>query len=195
VFEQIAGLPAHPLLIHAAVVFIPLLAFGSIAYAVVPRLRARIWWAVGLLAPAGAGSAVLARFSGEAFRDRLIRRERTSPQILGALEGHEHFGTMTMWFTLGLAVVTLVALWVLTPRTDAGAATRNGGAAAPQPDIRGTGATATKVVPAPAATTHGRGNPAVSAVLAAATIALSLASLYYCYRTGDSGAHIVWTGS
>jgi len=42
VFEQLLGLPAHPLLLHATVVFVPLLALGTIAYAVVPRLRRRV---------------------------------------------------------------------------------------------------------------------------------------------------------
>ncbi|OLB75050.1 MAG: hypothetical protein AUI14_22105 [Actinobacteria bacterium 13_2_20CM_2_71_6] len=35
---------------------------------------------------------------------------------------------------------------------------------------------------------------AVSVVLVIATVGLSAASAYYVYRTGDSGAHIVWTG-
>ena len=111
--EQIGGLPLHPLLIHAAVVFVPLLALASLAYALVPGLRARIWWAVGLLALAGAGSAVLARFSGVAFKARLIRKHLASPQILDKVSAHQHFGNMTMYVTLALAAVTLLSLWLV----------------------------------------------------------------------------------
>jgi hypothetical protein len=34
----------------------------------------------------------------------------------------------------------------------------------------------------------------VTVVLAVLTIALAATSLYYVYRTGDSGAHIAWSG-
>ena len=49
-FDRISGLPAHPLIVHAAVVLVPLLALGAIVYAVVPPLRKHFRWAVGLLA-------------------------------------------------------------------------------------------------------------------------------------------------
>ncbi len=49
-FDQINGLPVHALVVHAAVVFVPLLVLGAIAYAVVPRWRPRVGWAVVLLA-------------------------------------------------------------------------------------------------------------------------------------------------
>jgi hypothetical protein len=220
VFEQIAGLPAHPLLIHAAVVFIPLLALGSAAYALVPRLRRQIRWVVGLLALAGAGSAVLARFSGEAFEARLIRKKLASPEILDAVERHEQFGTVTMWVTLALATVVLVTLWAMPPRTaragdgdlapasptdaDHGAAPVGGagppGAGLPGAGPHTAGATVTRLAsrsstsPARAVTTQRTAGTAVTVILAVLTIALAATSLYYVYRTGDSGAHIVWSG-
>lgn len=39
----ILGLPAHPLIVHGAVVGIPLAALGVIAYVVRPSLRDRLW--------------------------------------------------------------------------------------------------------------------------------------------------------
>jgi lysozyme family protein len=215
VFEEISGLPAHALLIHAAVVFIPLLAVAAVGYAVVPRLRPRIWWAVGLLALAGGVCAVVARQSGEAFRARLVQRHLASPQILDALRGHEHFGTMTMWFTLALAVVTLIGLWLMPPvartrpdtASDADSAAPTGsdaghGAASPGtvgPPTSGSTTTRLAAVPTAASTarpavTGRRGGGGAAIALAVITVALALASLYYVYRTGDSGAHIVWNG-
>ena len=48
--EVIHGLPVHALVLHVAVVFVPLLALGAIVYAVVPGWRPRIGWAVAILA-------------------------------------------------------------------------------------------------------------------------------------------------
>ena len=42
VFETFMGLPLHPLVIHAAVVLIPILVLVALGYALVPRLRDRI---------------------------------------------------------------------------------------------------------------------------------------------------------
>src|SRR3712207_2115532 len=37
VFDQFNGMPVHVLLVHAAVVFVPLLVLAAVVYAVVPR--------------------------------------------------------------------------------------------------------------------------------------------------------------
>ena len=52
-FDEISGLPAHPLLVHAAVIFIPLQVLAGIAYAVVPFTRKYAWWTVLALAVVG----------------------------------------------------------------------------------------------------------------------------------------------
>ena len=66
-FEEFQGIPAHPLLLHAAVVFVPLLALATIAYAFVPFVRPHTRVVLGLLA-AGRwllrrGSATLPRWA------------------------------------------------------------------------------------------------------------------------------------
>ncbi|HEX2356851.1 MAG TPA: hypothetical protein VHI50_10380, partial [Micromonosporaceae bacterium] len=63
-FEEILGVPAHPLLVHAAVVFVPLLIAAALAYALVPALRGRVGWAVALLAVAAPLAAWFATLSG-----------------------------------------------------------------------------------------------------------------------------------
>jgi hypothetical protein len=127
VFEQIAGLPAHPLLVHAAVVFVPLLALGSVLYALFARLRYRLRWPVGLLALAGAGAVVAAHQSGEAFRQRLVTKNLASPEILAKLVEHKQFGDATMWATLGLAVATLVFVLAVPGRPPGFEGPRPGG--------------------------------------------------------------------
>ncbi len=126
-FEQIAGIPAHPLLVHAAVVFVPLLALGSVVYALFAPLRYRFRWPVGLLALAGAGSVVLAQQSGEAFRRRLVARNLASPEILAKLVQHKQFSDATVYATLGLAVATLVFVLAVPGRPPGFENPRSGG--------------------------------------------------------------------
>jgi hypothetical protein len=174
-FETVLGLPAHPLLLHATVVFVPLLALGAIAYAVVPHLRRRIRWEVALLALIGAGSVVVTRLSGDAFKARSIRKGQVSPQGLAQINQHRTLGITTMWYVIALAAVTLVLLYLLAP---AGARLAAGGTAA-----GGTAATARPAVPR-----------ILGIVVAVAAVGLAIVSLYYVYRTGDLGAHMVWSG-
>ena len=106
-FDQIGGLPVHVLVLHAAVVFIPLLALGAIVYGVIAPWRARIGWAVLLLGIIAPACAFVARESGLKFYDRVVK-QGVSPKGRELLDEHMHFGTMTMWFTIALGVVTLV---------------------------------------------------------------------------------------
>ncbi|MET8370749.1 hypothetical protein ABZU42_13610, partial [Micromonospora profundi] len=70
-FEEFMGLPAHPLVLHAAVVFVPLLALLTVGYAFVPPIRPHTRWVLGLLAVGAPLSALLAKLSGDAFFDRM----------------------------------------------------------------------------------------------------------------------------
>lgn len=100
-FEEIVGLPLHPLAVHGAVVLVPLLALAALAYALVPRLRTRVGWAAVLLAVAAPLAAVTAKLSGEAFQ------ERRGLPVVGELADHRNLGTTTMWLTIALGVLTL----------------------------------------------------------------------------------------
>jgi uncharacterized membrane protein YbaN (DUF454 family) len=162
VFESVLGLPAHPLMVHAAVVLVPLLALGAIAYAVVPRLRTRIRWAVVLLAFVAPGAAFFAKESGDAFRARLIAKNMTSPQIIAQLDQHESYGEKAMLLAVGLGLVTLALAFLLpgSPNVD-----------------------------------HGFVRSAiVQVIFAVVTVGLALVTMFYVYRTGDSGARMVWDG-
>lgn len=69
--EELFGLPAHPLVVHAAVVLLPLAAMATLACAAVPRVRrhfAPVAFALALAATLAVG---LAQGSGEALEDRI----------------------------------------------------------------------------------------------------------------------------
>jgi uncharacterized membrane protein len=154
VFDRIGGLPVHVLVIHFAVVFVPLLVIGAIVYAVVPRLRPRIGWAVFLLAIIGPICTFVAKESGTKFRERVIK-QGASAKGRQMIDDHMGFGNMTFWFTLSLGIVTLIMI-ILTLRKSASL---------------------------PRAADLG---------LAVIVVALAAISGYYVFRTGDSGAHVVW---
>jgi hypothetical protein len=111
-FEEFRGIPLHPLLVHAAVVFVPLFVASVIGYALVPRLRAFLGWLTAALAVVAPLAALFSKLSGDAFRARLVHRGLRPGDLLGKIDAHRHFGTYTVWFTAAAAVVTLVMLYL-----------------------------------------------------------------------------------
>lgn len=71
--DSLFGLPAHPLIVHAAVVLVPLAAIGTIAIAFWPAARRRIGWVVVGLALVGTISCYLASKSGESLQENVPR--------------------------------------------------------------------------------------------------------------------------
>jgi uncharacterized membrane protein len=111
VFEEIDGLPIHPLVVHAAVVFIPLLILGAVVYALVPRVRGRIGWAVVILSVVTPLSTWLAKLSGDAFRRRLIADNilnENSQELLDRVNDHASLGNITLYLTIALGVASLL---------------------------------------------------------------------------------------
>jgi hypothetical protein len=159
-FRELFDLPAHALIVHAAVVFVPLAAVAAILYAVWPRVRQHIWWAVlglGVVAPLTAWAAVL---SGQEYERIWMDRIGPDPQgaslsFLDEVNHHQSLGNMTAYFATALGVVMLAAvLWAM-----------------PGPLVKAAGAA-----------------PVIRVVIAVITVGLALATLYYVIRTGDAGA-------
>jgi uncharacterized membrane protein len=119
VFEEFKDLPLHPLVVHAAVVLIPLLVVGAVVYAVAPGLRPRIGWAVTGLAVVAPLAALFAKLSGDAFRQRLIDKNSLGGQVLQRVNDHRSLGNITLWFTIALAVTTLLLLFITSRRAPA----------------------------------------------------------------------------
>jgi len=105
-FERFGDLPLHVLVIHAAVVVLPLAALVGIAFAVVPRWRWLLRWPALLL---GLGTLVLAyvaKESGEAF----VAANNALAQVVKV---HQERGNLLFWYSLAFAVVSVVAFLVL----------------------------------------------------------------------------------
>ncbi len=161
-FETVFGIPAHPLLIHVPIIFVPLLILSVIVYGLVPRFRSRLDWAVVLLAVAAPLSCFFARQSGVAFRARLIREHGVSDPDLAKINVHQGYGTDTLYFACGLGVVALVLVAVQVAR-----ARRAAGRGGMDPVVLG---------------------------LTAVAVVVGAFTGYYVFKTGDTGAHIVWQG-
>lgn len=160
------GIPAHPLMVHAAVVFVPLLAIVATLYAFIPFVRPHSRWVLALLAVVTPVSALLAKVSGDAFFARLEARDRISEAYYPRLETHQQLGTLTLYASIVLAILALALAYFVVPRS-----------------------TGSRAVP------QGRGTTVLSLALGVLTVLAAAASLYYVIRTGDSGAKAVWEGS
>ena len=110
-FERISGLPAHALLLHAAVVFIPLLVLAALAFGLVPGLRGRVWWAAALLAVIAPVAAFAAKESGEAL-EGILRAKGYSAEILAQVATHADYGGLTFWLTVALGLLVLVHVYL-----------------------------------------------------------------------------------
>ncbi|NYH41654.1 hypothetical protein HNR22_001381 [Micromonospora jinlongensis] len=164
-FEEFMGIPAHPLVLHAAVVFVPLLALLTVGYALVPPIRPHTRWVLGLLAVGAPLAALLAKLSGDAFFERMRAANRVTPEFLPTLETHQEFGDITLWATIGLAIVALALVRFVPPRA-----------------VEAT------------ATDDKRSSRLLTPALQVLSLLAAAVTVYYVIRTGDSGAKAVWEG-
>lgn len=104
---EIDGLPLHPLVVHAAVIFGPIGALAALAYAVLPRWRDRLRLPMVALALLATGSVVAAYLTG---RDFLASRPELGQDPL--VDTHEARAQLLLWLTLGFGLVALAAGWL-----------------------------------------------------------------------------------
>jgi len=112
-FDEVLGLPAHPLIVHAAVIFGPLLAAAVIAYALAPPFRKYIGWAVLGLAVVGPAALWFAKLSGDAFLDRQMKAG-AGPEFAAKLVEHANFGERAAWYGSALGVLAILLVLVVT---------------------------------------------------------------------------------
>lgn len=93
----IGGLPLHPLVVHAAVVLLPLAALSFLMVAFVPKLRTRYGEVVLGAAVLAGGAGLLAKESGE-----------TLAEAVGLPSAHADWGDLAGVAGLGLAAAVLV---------------------------------------------------------------------------------------
>ncbi|AZI57594.1 hypothetical protein EH165_04925 [Nakamurella antarctica] len=101
-FDTIFGLPVHPLVVHAAVVFLPLAAVSVVLASLWPRFRKWAGWGPLAIATLGVVFTYVAKESGETLQSRL-----------GINVGkHAELGDSMLWWALGL-LVAAVAVYYL----------------------------------------------------------------------------------
>lgn len=97
---DILGLPLHPLVVHAAVVLVPLAALGTLVIALSARARKRYGSLVALGSVVAFGSVIGARVTGEDFAGTTTGE--------GALGTHMYWGLLAPWPTAALAVTSIL---------------------------------------------------------------------------------------
>lgn len=103
---EIGGLPAHPLLVHAVVVLLPLAAFCTILHSLWPAARARLGIVPTLLAAVSTALVPVTVAAGHALADQL---GGTAGNPL--LRRHEHLAEQILPWSIALTVVAL-ANWL-----------------------------------------------------------------------------------
>jgi len=101
---KVFGVPAHPLLVHAAVVLVPLAAIALIATGWREAWRRAYYLPIALMAVAGAGATFFAKQTGES----LAQTVRQAGKRIG---DHPEQGDSALVFS-GLFAMACVALYV-----------------------------------------------------------------------------------
>ncbi|MBU6329329.1 MAG: hypothetical protein KGR18_05180 [Acidobacteria bacterium] len=105
--DSLFGLPGHPLVVHIAVVLVPLAAVGTIAIAFWAAARRRIGWIVVALAFVAFVGCFLAKESGEALQNSVRRTEAVDAHVEMA-DGGTVAGFAVFVAAAGVMVVDLV---------------------------------------------------------------------------------------
>ncbi|GAA0933182.1 DUF2231 domain-containing protein [Nonomuraea longicatena] len=108
-FEEILGLPAHPLIIHFAVVLTPLLCGVSVVYALARRWRPQLAWAVAGLAVAAPLAVLSARQSGLALKQ--ARFSSAEGELGQRIATHESFAVPLLASTAALGLSSLLLVF------------------------------------------------------------------------------------
>lgn len=103
IFDSIAGLPVHPLVVHFAVVLLPLAALALVILVIVPRWADRFGWVTLAALAGGTVAAFVAKESGEALAAKI-----------GEPAAHATYGD---WLPpLAVALLLVAASWFILHR-------------------------------------------------------------------------------
>ena len=163
--NNLFGLPAHPLLVHAPIVLVPLCFIAAIFMAIKPEWRRRFGIPTAVLAVVSAISVQLAIGSGE----ELEHRVRESNLIEKHSQIAENARPFVFLFALALVGI---AVWDFVQRRKA---TQAG----------------SDVDTAEAGTSAAKASKLVSVAMVV-TVLLGAASTYMIVQTGHSGAKATW---
>jgi hypothetical protein len=161
-FDQINGMPLHPLIIHAPVIGIPLALLLSVLFAF-PRTRAWARWPLGVTVLGSTAATFAAKQSGEALFARI------GPQLGGPvrdlIQQHQALAGQLFYIMLGYSVIAVAAVFLVPPRVPT---TAEGDSS----------------------TRSGRGP--LGLVLLVLLLAAAVAAMVWVGRVGDIAARAVW---
>lgn len=109
-FERFGDLPLHVLVIHVAVVVLPVAALTAIVFALVPRWRWLLRWPALVLGVGSLVVAFVAKQSGQAFLAAI-------PALQKAVDLHQKRGNLLFWYCLIFAVIAIAAFLILGGRS------------------------------------------------------------------------------
>ncbi|MFD8620084.1 DUF2231 domain-containing protein [Streptomyces sp. NPDC059513] len=162
----INGIPAHPLLVHAVVVLLPLAALCLVACAAWPPIMRRFGLALPALALVALVFVPLTTNAGEWLEERV--------QETSLLEKHTELGDGLLPWAVGV-FVTATAIWFAYRRASSS----------------GIPSFSTELDAAAMA----RPRTLVWVIAVVLSVAVAAGSIVQVYRIGDSGAKSVWQGS
>jgi hypothetical protein len=160
--EELFGLPAHPLIVHAALALVPTAAVLTVVGALWPAAQRRIGWLAVVLAAIAVVTVWLAQGSGEELEHQV---DETN-----LVEEHAELGDQMLIPSIAM-LVGAVLVTAAGRRGDGGSRWDDG---------------------AGAASYSTRGASAVSAVVAVVALAASGFAVIQMARVGHSGAKAVW---
>ncbi len=118
---SIAGLPVHPLVVHVAVVLVPLAAAALVFIAVVPRFRRSLLPFVLVLAIAGAGASIVASSTGGSLEHTVRQAAATAGDPRPRFGEHPEQGNTAEFASIVLAIaVAVVAVVEVTVAAGSG---------------------------------------------------------------------------
>lgn len=104
-FEQIDGLPLHPLVVHLVLVLVPLSALGAVLVAARPRWARTYGPIVAVLAVAAAVAALVAQQAGDALAAQFLYTSS-----LEEIEQHGRWGLFVVNLSIAFAVTSVVSV-------------------------------------------------------------------------------------
>ena len=108
---EINGVPLHPLVVHAAVVFGPLAALSALAYVGLPKHRDKLRWVTLVIVLIATAAIWTAYLTGEDFLES-DRFAGVRGDALEKIETHEDYAETLRLITSGFAIVTILATWL-----------------------------------------------------------------------------------
>ncbi len=107
----IHGTPLHPLVVHGAVVLIPLAALGGILFALRSAWRWWLRWPMVVTAVLAGGATGLAYLTGHSLNNQ--RFAQAQGVLRTAINNHRHWAHLLILATGIYVVIVLVGAWAL----------------------------------------------------------------------------------